>query len=458
MKREKISLITLQSEKRIKQEARECFAGKYDGHVRLQKMLDIEPIFKKGGIQYIDRLIKQKKDLTFEESLVGMCYVLAATNSRFFELFWRARHKADPMILREQALAAGTAFIQLMAAKEALCSLTPEEVAGMAAAGILDTLFHLDTLEITETCGMGGDLGFQKNGEIKKTINASTLSAIVISAVGVPAIKHGSYKNTSAIGSTEAIERFGACTTMRSQEEMWRIWKACRFCYFDAHLSKTIHDLSHLLMMETVNHIIGPMSLPVHAKTAVNKMIGVNEKIHPSVVAKAYTILHKRGIQRMGGVAVIGGLGEYCQNMDLSSAEAFRTHCILDEVSPFSSVVSLAHEDTFIGNFLLSPEDFGISVDPETIQLTNTEENIQEANSAALRDENPALADYLAMNAALGLFVRKFFPRHASPDGKRLDSSLLRSCYKDCRNAIASGRAWYKLIQYVHASGGTFRA
>lgn len=326
----------------------------------------------------------------------------------------------------------------------------------MASAALLDTVFRFPLPRVIETCGMGGDIGFCADGIVQKTINASTLSAIVLSALGLPVIKHGSYSNTSAVGSTEAIERFGAYTSMNSMEEVERIWSASGFCYFDAHWCKTIHDLSHLLMIETINHIIGPMSLPVSPQTEVNKMMGVNEKVHPSVVARAYTILHQRNVQRVGGVVVVGGLDEKGHTISPSDVGAFRTHCILDEVSPYATVCSVAYQDSFLGDFILYPEDFGITMNPEVIRVHNESSAIQSANIAALRGENDALADYLAMNAALGLFAERFLGKADAIADNQINRLYLQICYQECREVIASGRAWEKLVLYVNASRGMF--
>lgn len=451
---DRISLITLEGEKREKQEARESIAVTYDFGARLAERVSKGTALEIEKLQRLDRLIKWGENLTYEQAFSGMCHVLSATNVHFFNLCW-GEFDRDARILREKALAAGVAFIQLMAAKEALRSLKPEEIAGMVSAALMDTVFRFSIPRVVETCGMGGDIGFRVDGTIQKTINVSTLSAIVLSAVGLPVIKHGSYSNTSAVGSTEAIERFGAHTSMDSAKEVERIWSACGFCYFDAHWCKTIHDLSHLLMVETINHIIGPMSLSVNPQTEVNKVMGVNEKVHPSVVARAYTILHQRKVQRVGGVIVVGGLDDRGYMINPSDVDAFRAHCIIDEVSPYATVCSVAYQGSFLGDFILYPEDFGVSIDPETIKVSNTADAIQQANITALRGENDALVDYLAMNAALGLFAERFVAGGDAVIDNQLNRAHLQTCYQECREAITSGRAWEKLVLYVSASGGT---
>jgi len=451
-----ISRIMLNGTKRAKQEAREVLArnGSFDAAERIAEQWP--RIFSDGAtftemrnmtVRALDRKIKQGANLSLEEAFVGMCSVLAATNILFYEEMKGAMGQAyGTEFSPERALAVGTAFLQLLAAKEAFRGLTPEEIAGIAAAGMMDVVVRVSLPSVIETCGMGGDVGF--HGGTLKTINTSTLSAFVLAALGLPVVKHGSYSNTSAIGSTEAIERFGGKTVLHSLEEIEEERIRCNFCYLDAHLCKTIHDLSHLIMMETVNHVVGPMSLPVHPDTVVHKVMGVNEKVHPSLVARAYAILHERGIQKCGGIVIVGGLSEGSESIDPGDENAFRERCTVDELSPFASVVSVSRANRFLGNDLLTPADFGVVFDPEAIMIPNTAEDIHAANIRALQGTDETLADYLAMNAALGVFAVRHLGNNNAVRNGILNRGCLRRCFKECRAAISSGAAWEVLERF----------
>ena len=447
----RISLITLQGNKQEKQEARERLAAAdgYDVRLRL-KNAGLAEILHSSSPQEVDRLIKRRSDLTFEQAFTSMCFAIAATNEQFFRLCW-----GDGGDLREQALASGTAVMQLLSAKEAFWRLTPDEIAGMTAATLADTIFRFDTPRVIETCGMGGDLGFRTGDAVMKTVNASTLSAIVLASLGLPAIKHGSYANTSAVGSTDVVERFGARTSLCSTADARRIRSESGFCYFDAHGCRTIHDLSHLLKMETVNHIVGPMSAPCAPNTQINKVMGVNQKVHPESVARAYAMLHKRGILNVGGVVVLGGLDEEGATADSFKEDAFREHCILDEISPYATIFSITFGGDFIESVLVRPEDFGVSIDPDSITVPNVSDAIQKANVAALRGDNPAMAQYLAVNAACGLFAYSYAGDRHACNADEVNKVYLRECYRQCHTAIVSGRAWRQLEHYVTATGRT---
>lgn len=409
-------------------------------------------------IEKLDRKVKHGEDLSFEEAFCGMCYVLAATNTRFHERcrpILQQNYGGD--FSQKRALAVAAAFLNLMATKESLSRLTTEEVAGMVTAAMMDLVITLDADRIIETCGMGGDKGFTGDtGIVRKSINASTLSSLVLAGLGLPAVKHGSYGNTSAVGSTEAIELFGARTSMTSREEVKRIWEEAGYCFFDAHWCKTIHDLSHLLRMETINHVIGPMTPPFSAGTEINKVIGVNEKMHPQTIAEAYALLHQKGVQKIGGVLVICGLDRREIPHSLRDHRSFKGQVILDEVSPYTTVVSATRRNRYLGTVTVRPEDFGANIDPEQIWIVNDRSSIQEANCRAISGMDPALAQYLAMNAALGLFAFEYLDRLDAVNEESLHRGYLRECFTRCHEAIVSGKGKEALARYVRASGGMF--
>lgn len=447
-----ISAITLHGDRVAKQSARERMADSYDITARLAERADLMALLEETPLRVLDRKVKHGHHLSFEEAFCGMCYAIAATNLHFFgAVAPLLRHSANGSPFdRDQALTTGTAFLQLMAAKESFLHLTAEEVAGIAAACSLDTVIRLDLPEVIETSGMGGDRGFYVNGQRQKTINVSTLSAFVLRAVGLPVAKHGSYSNTSAVGSTEAIELLGSSTTFTSQEAIMDTWRETGFCYLDAHLVKTIHDLSHLLMMETINHVAGPMSSPFSPTTEIYKVMGVNEKVDPQTIAEAYAILHRRGFLRMGGVAAVCGLDQEGGDIDPSDLTAVRRHTVIDELSPYASVVSFAVGERLVPNCLLKPSDFGIDLVPETIYVSNTVKSIQEANRQAITGEHESLGMYLAMNAALGLFIR--YHGEETIDRGKPDKKNLESCYTHCLAVIKNGEALRALDTYVNAT------
>ncbi|MEK7517483.1 MAG: HAD family hydrolase [Patescibacteria group bacterium] len=460
---DKITAIELVSRARS-QEVREALAREnYNPEQIVAENKEILNRLSETPFRVIGQKLSKGEHFTFEEAFLGMTYVVSATNRGIFEQLQPQLTRAHSLIKvnQEELRPPAQAFLTSMAQREAHDSLTAEEVAGMVAAGMMDINLRLGfNPYVLETAGMGGDKGFAVNGEKKKVINASTLSAIVLSSMDVPVVKHGSYANTSAVGSTEAIEALGVNIYQSSFEEIEKLFKETNFYFSDAHIAKTIHDLSHSPFMrhETINHIIGPMTPPIDRKTRLNKVIGVNEGVYPSLIAKAYEILHQKGHQEVGNVVVVSGLSnDMSEDIDINKRDQIKPYMMLDEVSPYKTLLSIVQNGKYVGNFLVKPEDFGVSIDAEKIQVVNTQQELLMANGQALNGLSEANSNYLAMNAAVGLFAAEYLDREDAILGNSLNGKYLRECFTRCREAIVSGQAAAHLEKTVAVSNRTER-
>jgi anthranilate phosphoribosyltransferase len=298
---------------------------------------------------------------------------------------------------------------------------------------------HLELGEVVETCGMGADRGFGEEFAGYKTINATTLSAVVVAAMGIPAVKHGSYGNTAKVGSTDAAKILGLPLTFDGGiPELMEYWRKYHFLYLEAYSYKTIHDLSHLIKHETVNHLVGPMSVPVSSDTILHKLIGVNHNVDPAVVVRGYNLLAKMGIQRMGGIVAICGLSATAPD----SLEDYQQHVVLGELSPFSTLVAVGTGDVFHGRFLVTHEDFGMpAFGVEDIRILNEAEALAAANEEALRGEHQVRSRYLAANAALAL-VARYAPLDVLVHDATECKKYLSEAYQEALDVIMSGEAW----------------
>ena len=396
------------------------------------------------SLHALESRVKHGHNLSFNEAFAGMHYVLVATNRYFQEKF---------SYLPQEALASGRAYLKLMTEKESVNCLAPQEVAGMVAASFADLMVRLPFGgEVFEGSGTGADRGFIQEEGVAKTINASTLGSLVLASLGVPTVKHGSYRITSKMGSTDAMESLGANTTFSSAEVMEDLFAQTNFFYADSLLFKTIHDLEHLLMMETTNHIVRAMTPPIAAETTIHRLMGVNEKVHPAVIAQAYEILNQKGFQKIGNAAIVCGLNREGDGIDIENHQQVKKYAILDELSPYQSVVAVLQNGKYVGTFSLSSRDFGIRIDAKKIQIPNRKKFIHQANLAAIKGETSDLADYLAMNAALGLFVFRYLFQKNAITSYGLNIIHLRKCFKECRQAIEKGDAYRLLKKYVELS------
>lgn len=447
------------SERRKSQEVRETLASRhYSPEQVVSENREILNKLAETPFRRIGQKLVKGESLVFEEAFLGMTYVVSTTNKGIFKELKQSFQKVHGLIdlKQEQLIGPAQTFLTAMAQREAIKTLTAQEIAGMVAGAMMDIVLRLKfDPYVLETGGMGGDKGFIVKGEKKKVINASTLSAVVLASMRIPIVKHGSYGNTSAVGSTEAAEALGVNIYQRSIEEIRRLHEATSFYFSDAHSVKTIHDLSHSPFMrhETINHIIGPMTPPIDKNTTLNKVIGVNEGVHPSLIAKAYEILNGRRYQRVGNVVVVSGLSKDFQDgIDITDRSVMSDYMMLDEVSPYKTLLGIVQEGKYIGCFVVSPEDFGVNLNPSEIQIVNTKEELLVANGDALKGLNSENAKYLALNVAIGLFVAEYLGREDSIIDGQLNKKYLEECFRVCLDNIISGKATLHLQKIVAAS------
>ncbi len=406
------------------------------------QMLELEGL---GRFKYAD-LIKRmlSEHLSFSEAFAAMCYALRMSNShlRVNKLGGLPDDFGDP-----GNLLAAREMLSGFAMKEAWAHLTPDEVAGMVAATMLDVLRYPSYGPVLfENCGMGGDRGMRFNGEpaSRKTINGSTLSTLVVAALGHKTAKHGSYSNTSAVGSTDAIERLGVVVDTPDPGAQDTL-AASGFHFTCAHAWKTIHDLSHALpKRETVNHVVGPMTPPVDpVDTRLDKVVGVSEKLHPAIVVRAYEILRDKGLVNLRHAAAVCGLDRILDIGEVGMHTRVRDATVLDELSPYASVVSILREGRYVGTHQLTPGMFGVTFrDPRSIFIRNDETSIMNANWRALcgEDVGDQLPKYLAMNAAFSVYLIDHLSNDPVSKTRRPDSDALRTAYDACYQVICNGR------------------
>ncbi|HLD51144.1 hypothetical protein A3K34_01510 [candidate division WWE3 bacterium RIFOXYC1_FULL_40_10] len=392
-------------------------------------------------ISDIDTSLRGGNDLSIVQAFSGMLHVVAGTNNRLQELLF-------PEISGDISRTKGAFYLTRMAAKEQYVGLTPGEVAGMVMAGLLDIVYCPPAAELSETSGMGADRGWK--GKRVKTINASTLTALVLASMDYPSIKHGSYGNTTKIGSTDVPEQFGANICESNPDRIEQILRECGFWFNDAHSVKTLHYLSHRLMVETVNHIVGPMTPPVSQRTKLYKLMGVNHYVHPEIIAKAYALLHGMGVLNLGGAVILAGIsGKAPKHIGPENRSWYLKNCYLDEVSPEQTLVSLSYGSEFLGTHLVNTsKTFGVSFSDKDIQVTNEIDPLMRANQLALRGKSP-FAEYLSLNAAFAIAA------HYLESGDRFLKSLPVFA-EAALEFIKQGAAFDTLRNYVKSSGGKF--
>lgn len=435
------------------------------------KVQSVEPLlsdlFERGGYYSIQQKIEQGTSLTFDEAFGLGTFVCAALNK---PLRNAVSEKLKNLMSEETHLLQATTLLSAMSTKEAYVGLTAEEIAGMVAATIyLDTVVRTPHSEpVVAFGGMGGDKGYPLNSHTTKLFSVSTLAAAVLSADG-PVHKHHSYPNTSKVAGQSAIEAFGARSDFHTPEAMARVFAESNLLMTSCHNTRTLHSLSHKLKGETVNHVIGPLSFTLSSDTPIHAMIGVNEKIHPTIIIDALKVLSDKGFQRYDNSAVYCGTLASGDETKLLDPALMKHLVVLDEVAPppYKTIVSFLVGGENAGTYILSPEDFYDHKDmtdmvPGALAIPNTKESIIDANISAIEGTDITRAKYLAMTVGLGLFVRHCLKDSQSLDKKnmKVNRQMLRACTKHGLDLILSGKGKEQLDRYVSvtnifAGGGT---
>ncbi len=296
----------------------------------------------------------------------------------------------------------------------------PAMIAGLCAAVFKHDIgkspqgfFHPKGIDyVMENCGMGGDTII--------TPNVSCLSAICAASAGMTMIKHGSrsHSDSGKCGSSDFLEKSGIPMNLDvSQIEL--LAKKFQIGYIDAVDTrfKRIHlQTLHRSSVSHLNHIVGPITSPVHPTLLRRRVIGVNQVIRPEIIAKAYQILNEKGITHMEHVLIVRGRGATeSDSMDeVSIAEAG------------SELVSLRNGE--IRSRILHAADFGLPIAPFK-SLEVPKDSKYEHSMAILEGKiKGPLLDLICANTAL-LFTL------ANPS---LD---LQECTQMARRQLCSGKA-----------------
>lgn len=427
------------------------------------KVRSVEPhltdLFEKGGYYTIQQKIEQGKNLTFDEAFGLGTFVCAALNKPLHNAIKDTLKNIMP---EDTHLLQATTLLSAMSTKEAYVGLTAEEIAGMVAATIhLDTVVRTTHNEpLVAFGGMGGDKGYPLNSHTTKLFSLSTLAAVVLSA-DTAVHKHHSYPNTSKVAGQSAIEAFGARSDFHTPKAFEQVLRQSNLLMTSCHNTRTLHSLSHKLKGETVNHVIGPLAFTIASETPIHAMIGVNEKVHPSTIVDALTILSDKGFQRYENSAVYCGTLVSNDDEKILDPILMKHVVVLDEVAPppYKTIAAFLVNGENAGTYTLSPEDFYdpkdlVDFSPASLAIPNTYESIMEENISAIEGRDITRTKYLAMTVGFGIFVRTKLTDPNALDKKkmRVNRIMLRECTKKGLDLILSGKGREQLETYVRVT------
>jgi anthranilate phosphoribosyltransferase len=255
---------------------------------------------------------------------------------------------------------------------------TVDEVVGLASVmRNYATAVHCSE-DLVDVVGTGGDGA--------RTMNISTLAALVVVAAGGRVAKHGNRGVTSACGSADFLEAMGVPIDLRPDE----VAQAVSRCGFGFMFAPLYHPaMRHAIGprreigVRTVFNILGPLTNPARAR------------------------------RQLTGVA-IPGLGQLMAEAlaRLGSARALVVHGEdgLDELSISAPTIVYELRDGAVRSYRVAPEDVGLRRhDAALVRGGTVDANVALAR-AVLAGEPGAARDVVVLNAGAALYAGELTP------------------------------------------------
>ena len=262
-----------------------------------------------------------------------------------------------------------SAFLTAMSLK----GETIPEITACAAGMRKHCVRLLHDMDVLEIVGTGGDGA--------NTFNISTLSALVVSAAGVPVAKHGNRAASSQCGTADCLEALGV-NIQQSPEQCVTLLKEVGMCFFFAqkyHSSmKYVGAIRKELGFRTVFNILGPLTNPGSPKM---QLLGVYDEYLVEPLAR---VLVSLGVKR--------GMVVYGQDK-------------LDEISLSAPTSVCEICDGWYKSYVITPEDFGFDrCTKDDLKGGAPEENAA-ITRAILSGEKGHKRNAVLMNAGAALYI-----------------------------------------------------
>lgn len=294
--------------------------------------------------------IVNKQDLTYDEAYTVMNEIMGG----------------------ETTPTQNAAFLSALSTKSARAETT-DEIAGCAAA-MRDHAMRVDSgMELFEIVGTGGDNA--------QSFNISTTSALVAAAGGMKVAKHGNRAASSKCGTADCLEALGV-NIQQSPEKCIELLNEVGMCFFFAqkyHASmKYVGAIRKELGFRTVFNILGPLTNP---GSPAMQLLGVYDEYLVQPLAQ---VLINLGVKR--------GMVVYGQDK-------------LDEISMSSPTTVCEFKDGWMKNYVISPEDFGLTRCAKAELVGGTPEENAQITLAILKGEKGPKRDAVLMNAGAALYI-----------------------------------------------------
>lgn len=338
--------------------------------------------------EYLKKIV-ERQDLTYEEAYRLMEEIMSgrASPAQIAAILTALRMKGETV---EEI----SAFVSAM---KSFCRRIKPDVKG----------------RIIDVVGTGGDP--------VKTINVSTLTAIIVAGVGVPVAKHGNRSFTGKIGSADLLERFG----LNLDVEPEVVEKSVESVGIGFMFAPRFHPAMKYAVgprreigIRTVFNLLGPLTNPADVKAY---LLGVFDGYWVKPLASALR--------------------------NLGCEEAFVVHGVdgIDEISIIGETLIARLKEGEVNLLTVSPRDFGFEpARLEDIAIRSPEEAVETSFKILYCDpdtiDDPKL-DMVLMNSSAALTVA----------GKADD---FKYGVELALESIRSGSAYKKLKDMIKAYGG----
>ena len=294
--------------------------------------------------------IVSKQDLTYEEAYTVMNEIMSG----------------------ETTATQNAAFLAALSTKSARAE-TAEEITGCATAMREKAIPVEAGDDLFEIVGTGGDNAH--------SFNISTTAALVAAAGGMRVAKHGNRAASSQCGTADCLEALGV--NIRQDPDMCRrLLDEAGMCFFFAqqyHTSmKYVGAIRKELGFRTVFNILGPLTNP--GRPAM-QLLGVYDEYLVQPLAQ---VLMKLGVRR--------GMVVYGQDK-------------LDEISLSAPTTVCEFKDGWMKNYVITPEQFGISRCTKEDLIGGTPEENAEITRRILTGEKGPKRDTVLLNAGAALVI-----------------------------------------------------
>ncbi len=321
----------------------------------------------------------------------------------------------------DQVMSGNTSPVTLAGFLTALATKgeTVAELKGLADA----MLAHAEVIEVpTNTLDIVGT-----GGDRARTVNISSMAALVLAGAGVRVVKHGNRASSSASGSADVIESLGVSLTMPVRD-VERALDAVGITFLFANLfhpsMRFAAPTRRELGVATAFNVLGPLTNPARPRA---NAIGVSSARHAPIVAG---VLADRG----------------------NRALVFRGSNGLDELTSTAVNEVWVVEEGRVTREDVDATELGIA--PATIEDLRGADPEYNANVARsmLAGAEGIITDTVLLNAAAGIVA---YGTEGTREGTLLER--LAAAMGIARDSLVSGRAEDTLNRWIEFSRGVVR-